>query len=109
MLIVITGQGKNVFDLISSIEKRVKDKNLLITLGRIVSETLGNKINEANDIFFDYATAKDSVEFFDVNDIPKLSPKSIPPEITNVHFDCNLSKLNAANLKKYKSKLYKVL
>lgn len=109
VLIVITGQGKNVFDLISSIEKRVKDKNLLITLGRIVSETLGNKINEANDIFFDYATAKDSVEFFDVNDIPKLSPKSIPPEITNVHFDCNLSKLKGANLKKYKSKLYKVL
>lgn len=109
VLVTITGQGKNVFDLIGSIEKKVKDKDLLIKVGTIVSETLGSKMNEAYSVFFDYAAAKDSVEFFDLNDIPKLSPKNIPDQISNIHFDSNLSKVKGANLKKYKSKLYSSL
>ena len=109
VLVAITGQGKNVFDLMNSIEKRVKEKKLILTLGRIVSETLGNKIHDAHNVFFDYAAAKDSIAFFDVNDIPKLNSKNIPSEITNIHFDCNLSKVKVANLKTYKSKLFKVL
>ena len=109
VLVAITGQGKNIFDLINAIEKKVKDKNSLVTLGRIVSETLGSKIHEAHNVFFDYASAKDSIAFFDVNDIPKLNSKSIPLEISNIHFDCNLSKVIVVNFKKYKSKLYSSL
>jgi hypothetical protein len=109
ILVTITGQGKNVFDLISSIENRVQDKNVVIKLGRIVSETLGDKIHTAHSVYFDYNSAKDSIAFFDYNDIPKLDSKGIPSEITNVHFDCNLSQIKHAVLKKYKSKLYKVL
>jgi hypothetical protein len=108
-LVAITGQGKNVFDLIDSIETRVQDKNLIFKLQRIIFETLGKNINEAHNIYFDYNSAKDSVAFFDINDIPKLNTSSIPLEISNIHFDCSLNNLKNANLKTYKSKLYKVL
>lgn len=109
VIITKTGQGKNVIDLISSIEKRVKDKNLLVSLGRIVSEILGDKIHEAQNVFFDYATAKDSIAFFDISGIPKLLIKNKPDQITNIHFDCTLSGCPKANFKNYKSKLYKAL
>jgi hypothetical protein len=109
VLVAITGQGKNVFDLIDSIETRVQDKNLIFKLQRIIFETLGKNINEAHNIYFDYNSAKDSVAFFDINDIPKLNTSSIPLEISNIHFDCSLNNLKNANLKTYKSKLYKVL
>lgn len=109
VLVAITGQGKNVFDLINSIEKRIKNQDLVFTLRRVVLETLGDKINEAHNIYFDYASAKDSMAFFDINDIPKFNPNSIPLEISNIHFDCDLSNLKKTNLKIYKSKLFKVL
>ena len=109
VIVSSVGQGKNVFDMLDLIHNRVQDQKLLIKLNSIFTETLGNKVAHAQDIYFDYATAKDSIKFFDVNDIPSLNIKVIPPEITNVHFDCNLRNVKASNIKKFKSKLYKSL
>ena len=109
VIVIRTGTGKSIFDLIDSIAKKLKNKQLLLTIGNVVSKTLGNKMDEAKDVFFDYNSACDSVAFFDVNDIPKLDSKKIPAEITNIHFDCNLNKIQEVNTSSFKSQLFNAL
>jgi hypothetical protein len=91
VVVIQTGQGKNIFDLINSICKRVQDLQLQFRLSEIVSQTLGCDLDKAFDIHFDYQQAFDMLTFFDFKDIPTISNDGVPNEVSNVHFDCDLS------------------
>jgi hypothetical protein len=109
VLVTKSGLGKNIFDLVARIEKKLKDKQLMLKVGALISETLGSGIHDASEIYFDYNSARDNIAFYNASDIPKLDPNRIPIEITNIHFDCNLSKVKIVDRNKMKSKLYKAL
>lgn len=93
-----TGQGKNIFDLKESICKRLKDNQIHFRLNEIISQTLGNDLERAFDVFFDYQLARDTITFYNFVNIPVICNDYIPNEISNIHFDCDLS--NAAKTEK---------
>lgn len=44
-------------------------------------------------ICFDYALACDTYQKYNCKDIPSLDNSSIPAEISDIHYDCDLSKV----------------
>jgi len=88
---VQTGRGKNIFDLKNSICQRVKNLQLQFRLNEILSQTLGNEFDKVFDIYFDYQQALDTLAFYNFKDIPTIQHDSIPHEIHNLRFDCDLS------------------
>lgn len=102
IFVIQTGHGKNIFDLMDSICKRVQNIELQFRLNEIVSQTLGNDLDKAFDSYFDYQQACDTLAFFDFKDIPSIKDDNIPFEISNVHFDCDLS-----NISKIKDTVFK--
>jgi hypothetical protein len=110
LLVVQTGKGKNIFALIDSICKRVQNIELQFRLNEIVSQSLGNDLDKAFDTYFDYQQACDTLAFFDFKDIPTIKNDAIPYEVSNVHFNCDLTNISAVEdeiLKSSKSLLFK--
>lgn len=110
IFVVQTGKGKNIFELIDSIHQRVQNLELQFRLNEIVSQTLGNDLDKAFDTYFDNQQACDTFAFFDFKCIPTIKNDSIPYEIRNVHFDCDLSNVSTVEnevLKSSKSLLFK--
>ena len=91
VFVVQTGRGKNIFDLMDSICKRVQNLQLQFRLNEILSQTLGCDINKVFDFFFDYQQALNTLAFFDFKDIPTISNDNIPEQVSNVRLDCDLS------------------
>lgn len=100
-----TGKGTCANDLIVSICNRVEDQNCIKKLNEIVAETMGDKIEQIFEFYFDYNYAINSLKYFNVNDIPTIDLQAIPAEITNLKFDCNLSKVRTINDVSINSKL----
>lgn len=110
VFVIQTGKGKNIFDLIDSICKKVQNMELQFRLNEIISQTLGNDLDKAFDTYFDYQQACDTLAFFDFKDIPTIKNDAIPYEISNVHFNCDLSNISAVEdeiLKSSKSLIFK--
>lgn len=109
VFVIETGIGKNVFDIMNLIKRKLKNKDLGFRIDEIVIETLGSNFEESFEIFFDYQLAVDSLQYYKVSDIPKIKIVNIPDEVTNVRFDCNIEHI--PNLKKieYESTLHKSL
>lgn len=85
--------------LVSSITAKLADCFDLITkLNRIVVQTLGSSLEEHLNSCFDYETAKESLLFYNVDDIPKISSAHIPEEISDVKFRSSLKNSSPANL-----------
>jgi hypothetical protein len=89
---VQTGRGKNIFDLIDSICKRVQNLQLQFRLNEILFQTLGSDYDKVFDVYFDYHQALNTLAFFDFKDIPTISSDNIPDEVSNVRLDCDLSR-----------------
>lgn len=106
---VETGIGKSIFDLIELIEKRIKDNDLSIRINEILAETLGNSFEKAFDVFFDYQLATDTIQFYKSEAIPSIDAKYIPKELTNVHFDSDLTEVIPLKKNKSESTLHKSL
>lgn len=99
MLIIVsifavqTGIGKNIADLRTIIFSRVSDLQIQNLLDSIIFQTLGTDLENSFDYYFDYQLALDEIRFFESNLIPKIKNEYIPPEISNVKFSCDLSRL----------------
>lgn len=93
VFVVQTGRGKNIFDLKNSICQRVKNLQLQFRLNEILSQTLGNDFDKVFDVYFDYQQALDTLAFYDFKDIPTIQHDIIPHEISNLRFDCDLSRV----------------
>lgn len=98
---VETGKGKSIFDLVKLISQKIIDNELLFKIDQVLIETLGSDIEKAFGVFFDYQQAIDTLAFFDSELVPKIEAISVRKEISNVHFESDLS--NVEQLKKIKS------
>lgn len=88
---VETGIGKNIFDLVKLIDLKVKSRDLLSHINEVLVETLGKDFEKTFEVFFDYQLAIDSLAFFESEIVPKIENKNIRQEISNIHFDVDLS------------------
>ena len=55
---------------------------------------------------FDYKFSVDSIQHYESFDIPTINISSIPSNILNVRFDCDLTDVRTANKTKIKSQLH---
>lgn len=89
--VIETGTGISILNLRDNIVSKIKDIKVQFRLNEIIYKTIGNEYEKLGDIFFDYQQASDSLMFFEVTDIPSISVGTIPSEVSNVTFDCDLS------------------
>lgn len=91
IFVVQTGVGKNIFGLIELIEKRIKNKELCLRIYEIIAQTLGKDFEKSFEICYDYQLAIDSIKFYYSEIVPTIISASIPTQLTNVRFDCDLT------------------
>lgn len=93
--------GLSVIDLYKKICSRVKDTEARIHLYNVILNTLGDEYDKSINVFFDYSQGKDSLEFYDYRDVPKIKKEDVPQLVTGVKFSSNLSHLESAFKKNY--------
>lgn len=87
--------GRTVGDLIELIGSRISgDPELIAHVNRIVTLTLGNSWQKALTEGFDEKVAERSLAFFSAENIPKINPDTLPPEVSGVNFKVNLTGLH---------------
>ena len=94
IFVIQSGIGKNIFDLKEDIETQICSLELRYKLNEIIFRTLGSEFEKVYDVYFDYQQAVDSYQLIPAIYIPSLNSESIPNEITNIHFDCDLSQID---------------
>lgn len=106
---VETGKGKTIFDLVKLINDRVKSNEVSFNINEVILDTLGRDLEKTFEHYFDYQLAVDSLAFFDSELIPKIEISSIRQEISNIHFDSDLSQIVETKEIKTNSLLHKSL
>jgi hypothetical protein len=106
---VETGKGKTIFDLLKSIDDKVKNKEVFFRINEVLLDTLGRDFEKTFEHYFDYQLAVDSLAFFDSEIVPKIDASSIKQEISNIYFDCDLSKIQETKKINTNSFLHKSL
>lgn len=106
---VETGKGKTIFDLVKLINDKVKSNEVFFKINEVLLDTLGRDLEKIFERYFDYQLAVDSLAFFDSEFVPKIEVSSIRQEISNIHFDSDLSKIQELNKISIKSLLHKSL
>jgi hypothetical protein len=99
--VIETGSGISILCLRDNIVSKIKDIKVQFRLNEIIYKTIGNEYEKLGDIFFDYQQASDSLNFYEVKDIPSISVGTIPSEVSNVKFDCDLSNVPTTFEKMY--------
>lgn len=107
LILINSGLGKDVFDLVDSISSKVSDMDALLKLNEVIMSTIGNHIEEVKGVKFDYVLAKDYVKFFNYIDIPKIKLSDVPLGVSAVHFASCLSGLHDVNPNRMSGNLYK--
>lgn len=96
--VIETGVGKSILDLRDNICKKVLDLDLQYKVNEMILSSLGSDFSNISDLFFDYQYAIDETEFIDSENIPTIPLSSIPSELSNIKFSCDLS--NVKSIKK---------
>jgi hypothetical protein len=105
ILVSINVAGLSVIDLLRKINSRIDDfPKQKEKLHLLVYSTLGIDIERVNEIKFTYELAKDSLRFYNSEDIPKIESINLPKEVSNVRFTSNL-----INSKHIESKIDSIL
>lgn len=91
VFVVQTGMGKTIFNLKELIERRVSSIELKFKLNDLIMRILGSDFAKAYDFHFDYQLATEEYCFFHYKDIPAIDVKNIPSQVSNVHFECDLT------------------
>ncbi len=103
---VETGTGKSIYDLLESIESKIKNKDLFFRLNEIAVKTLGKDFEKTFDVYFDYTLAVDSLAFYESESIPKIDIDNIPNQLSNIRFDSDLTEIKPIKKHKIKSLLH---
>lgn len=91
------------------INDRVKSNEVMFKINEVLLDTLGRDLEKTFENYFDYQLAVDSLAFFDSEFVPKIEVSSIRQEISNIHFDSDLSKIQELNKTSIKSLLHRSL
>ena len=94
MFVTQTGIGKNIFDIVEDISRRVTDIDVLFKLREEVTQTIGTNIEEVSNMFFDEVASAESLQFYDYKDIPAIKSENIPDFVSAVHFRSDLSSIS---------------
>ena len=89
-----SGQGFGglcVNDLYKKICTRVLNADSRFKLQMVIAETIGRDYSKLNSEFFDYTSAKDTLAFYESENVPRISREQVPSAVTKVEFDSNLS------------------
>lgn len=89
--VIETGIGTSILNLRDNIISMTSNLNVQLRINEIIYKTMGNEYEKLGDIFFDYQLASDSLSFYKVADIPRIQSNTIPFEVSNVTFDCDLT------------------
>ncbi len=108
VFIIETGKGFSIFDLVKYIDNRIKNSEVISIINEVIIDTLGSDFEKSFEHFFDYQFAKDTLAFFESEKIPSINLTSISKEVSNIHFDSDLSNVEKFN-KKSNSLLHKAL
>lgn len=85
------GGGVSMISLVEEIRKQVNDDpELLLQLETTVAATLGENWRAAVDDRFDRQLAEDSLQFYESNAIPSVSP-NMPVGVSDVRFKSDLT------------------
>jgi len=104
-----TGIGLSIFDLRERIYSALGSKDLISKIDIILSKTLGKDIEKAIDYYFDYHSAIDFIRFYEITKIPSIDISAVPPQISSVKFDCDLTDIEPLKISTIKSKLIESL
>ena len=107
LIVVNSGLGKDVFDLVDSISSKVSDIDALLKLNEVIMNTIGSHIEEVKGVKFDYILAKDHIKFINYVDIPKIKLSDVPLGVSAVQFTSSLNGLHDVNPNIMSGKLYK--
>lgn len=109
VIVIASGQGKNVFDLIDAISERVTDVDALIKLKEITYQTIGPHLESTKKVRFDTSMAANTLKYFNHFDVPSINSFSLPVEVSNVYFSSCLKDILATDISTTSSKLHQAL
>jgi hypothetical protein len=89
-------EGSSCADLVESIAARCGDGSLRKRLLHQVVMTLGDGWKSQSSVRFDFDSAEQNLQFFDVDDIPRIGP-TLPPNVLDVSFRSDLQVAIALN------------
>lgn len=89
--------GCSIADLLSAIEAKVSNWELVLRLHETVAKTLGASLSESLNVCFDLHLAESSLEFFDIREIPAIR-KPLDTGVSNVKFISDLSGANPLSI-----------
>ena len=92
-----SSEGKSISDLLISILNSVFDNSLKGKLYFIVSQTLGNSLEQGLRIKFDYEIAINSLRFYDSESISKIPIINIPKNVSEVKYRSDLTNVESVN------------
>lgn len=93
--------GLSIINLYDRICKKISDVNIRMHVYTVMVNTLGNEYEKAASVFFDYSQGKDSISYYDYRDVPHIEKKLIPPFVSSVKFNSDLSHVEDAFTKAY--------
>ncbi|SRR6266851_5350931 len=98
VLVQETGDGQSLRDLLDELRKGLKGHDELMNrVEAVVAQSLGEAWLSGVRVCFDRRSARNSLAFFWGAQIPKVDPR-IPPEVTDVRFECDLSGVPPASV-----------
>lgn len=109
LIVVNSGLGIGIFNLVDSISSRISDTDALLKLNEEVLQTIGCHIEEAKEIKYDYTYAKDNLKFFDYKVVPAIDLKNVPLGVSSVHFASCLKGLDDVKVSKLSGNLFNSL
>lgn len=97
VIVIQTGIGKSVLDLRDMITEQTHGIDTQLKLNELILKTLGFDFEKTVDIYFDYQTAIDSLQYFNSRSITTIDKSLVPVNITNVRFDVDLTNIEPIN------------
>lgn len=97
VIVIQTGIGKSVLDLRDMITEQTHSIDTQLKLNELILKTLGFDFEKTVDIYFDYQTAIDSLQYFNSRSITTIDKSLVPANITNVRFDVDLTNIEPIN------------
>lgn len=95
VLVNQTSTGKSISELQDEISSRLEAKvDLIEKLEFQIALTLGKSFGDSEKIKFDFQLAKDSLRFYETENIPRILFDHVPPLVTDVRFKADLTDIN---------------